>query len=499
MKHDMPHNDTPSETSSDKSEEKKETLETKLAQKHEFAWEKFEDTEKQATRDLAKEYFGWLNDARTERERTTWAIKFAEDHGFAQVEIGKDITTLAPGSKIYYVNRNKNVALTVIGKNPITDGVHLVGSHIDTPRLDLKLRPLYEDAKSGFAMLKTHYYGGIKKYQWGSIPLHLTGLIVKKDGTKQKVSIGRDPEDPVFSIPDILPHLSRKVQGKRTMAEVLKGEELNVLAGSLPYDGDDAKDVKEKFKVKILEIFHEKYGVAEEDLQSAELNLVSGIAPRYVGLDKSLIGAPGHDDGVCSWTGLRAIADMTEIPTHTAVMALFDKEEIGSNGNTGAQSAWIRFVMNDIMVRAGINETLTNLHLSLSNTLMLSADVGSGINPNFPSVHDPLNGAVLGKGPVLEKHTGAGGKYSSSDASAEVMAYLRNLFDNQKVPYQVVELGKVDEGGGGTIAKFFSEGFNCDVVDAGTPVVNMHSPYEIIHIADLYTTYRMYKVFFEDQ
>lgn len=488
-----------SDTSKDEAEKKPETLEKKLSLKNDFAWDNFSDEEKTATKQLAEEYFGWLHNARTERERTQWAIKFAQDHGFKHVEIGKEISTLESGAKVYYVNRFKNVMLAIVGETPITEGLHLIGAHIDTPRLDLKLRPLYEDKKSGLALWKTHYYGGIKKYQWGTIPLHLTGIIVKKDGTKIPISIGTDPDDPVFTIPDILPHLARNVQGKRTMAEVMKGEELNVLAGGLPYEGENADDVKEKFKTKILEIFHEKYDVKEDDLQSAELNLVSGIAPRYVGLDKSMIGAPGHDDGICSWTGLRAIADMTGTPKYTAVMSLFDKEEIGSNGNTGAQSAWIRFAINDLMVRTGVSETLTNLHLTLSNTLMLSADVGSAINPNFPSVHDPLNAAVVGKGPVIEKHTGAGGKYGSSDALAEVIAYLRNLFDEQKVPYQVVELGKVDEGGGGTIARYFAEGFNCDVVDAGTPVINMHSPFEVIHIVDLYTTYKMYKVFFEDR
>jgi aspartyl aminopeptidase len=284
------------------------------------------------------------------------------------------------------------------------------------------------------------------------------------------------------------------------MPEVLKGEELNVLAGALPIDENkykDAKGVKEKFKINVLNILNEKYGVTEADLQSAELNLVSGLPPRYVGLDKSMIGAAGHDDGVCSWTGIRALIDINGTPKNTAIMSIFDKEEIGSNGNTGAQSAWIRFVMNDIMVRTGVPETLTNLHLTLTNTLMLSADVGSAINPIFPSVHDPLNAAVLGKGMVVEKHTGAGGKYSSNDVRAEVMAYIRKIFDEKTVPYQIVELGKVDEGGVGTIAKFFAESFNCDVVDAGTPVINMHSPYEIVHIADIFSTYLAYKTFFE--
>ncbi|MHA1919019.1 MAG: aminopeptidase [Promethearchaeota archaeon] len=479
---------------------KEPSLEDKLANKFKHGWEIFNDEQKKETLKLADDYFDFLKNARTERERTIWTVKKAEENGFKRVEIGKNITQLKPGDKIYYVNRDKNVALVIVGEKPLTEKVHLIGSHIDTPRLDLKMRPLYEDGKASLALFKTHYYGGIKKYQWATIPLHLTGLIVKKDGNKIPIEIGKDPNDPVFTIPDILPHLSRNIQAKRKMPDVMKGEELNILAGALPIDENnnkDAKKSKEKFKVNVLKILNDKYGVEEADLQSAELNLVSGLPPRYVGLDKSMIGAPGHDDGVCSWTGIRSIFDLKGTPNNTAIMAIFDKEEIGSNGNTGAQSAWIRFVFNDIMVRTDISETLTNLHLTLSNTLMLSADVGAAINPIFPSVHDPLNAAILGKGIIIEKHTGAGGKYGSSDALAEVMAYLRNIFDEKTVPYQIVELGKVDEGGGGTIAKYFAESFNCDVVDAGTPVINMHSPYEIIHIADLYSTYLAYKTFYE--
>ena len=485
-----------------KSEEKPKepSLEDKLGNKFKHGWEIFTDEQKRETLKLADEYFDFLKNARTERERAAWAIKKAEENGFKRVEIGKNINKLNPGDKIYYVNREKNVAMAVIGEKSLLEKNHHIGSHIDTPRLDLKMRPLYEDGKASVALFKTHYYGGIKKYQWATIPLHLTGLIVKKDGTKIPIDIGKNPDDPVFTIPDILPHLAKNVQSKRKTPETFKGEELNILAGALPIDeknNKDAKDVKEKFKLNVLNILNKKYGVTESDLQSAELNLVSGLPPRYVGLDKSMIGAAGHDDGVCSWTGIRSLIDLKGTPKNTAIMSIFDKEEIGSNGNTGAQSAWIRFVMNDIMVRTGISETLTNLHLTLSNTLMLSADVGSAINPIFPSVHDPLNAAILGKGIIIEKHTGAGGKYNSSDVLAEVMAYIRKIFDEKTVPHQIVELGKVDEGGGGTIAKYFAESFNCDVVDAGTPVINMHSPYEIIHIADLFSTYLAYTTFFE--
>ena len=475
------------------------TLEEKLASDFKHGWDIFTDAQKKETFSLAEDYLDFLREARTERERTKWTANYAEAHGFKRLEIGQNVSQLNPGDKIYYVNRFKNVAMAVIGQKSMLEKVHIIGSHIDTPRMDLKMRPLYEDGKAGVAMLKTHYYGGLKKYQWASIPLHMTGVVVKRDGTKIDVEIGKDPQDPVFVIPDILPHLMANVQAKRTTTTVLKGEELNILAGGFPISKEVDKKAKKRFKLYILNLLHTKYGIIEEDLQSAELNIISGLEPRYVGFDKSMIGAAGHDDGVCTWTGIRALVDLKDTPKNTAIMTLFDKEEIGSNGNTGAQSAWIRFVMNDLMVRTGIPETLTNMHLTLSNSLMLSADVGAAINPIFPTVHDPLNAAILGKGVVIEKHTGAKGKSGSSDVLAEVMAYFRNLYDETKVPYQVVELGAVDEGGGGTIAKFFAEGFNCDVVDMGTPVIGMHSPYEIVHVADVYATYLAYKVFYEAQ
>ncbi|WP_371801659.1 aminopeptidase [Candidatus Lokiarchaeum ossiferum] len=478
-------------------EENKSSLEKKLATKYEFGWDIFTDNQKKEVFSLAEDYLEFLRAARTERERTIWTSKYVEERGFKRLEIGKNVSVLNPGDKVYYVNRFKNVAIAVIGQKSMLEKTHIIGSHIDTPRMDLKMRPLYEDGKASVAMLKTHYYGGLKKYQWACIPLHMTGIIVKRDGTKVNVEIGKDPKDPVFVIPDILPHLMANVQAKRTTTTVIKGEELNLLAGGFPISKEEDKKAKNRFKLYILKLLNEKYDIIEEDLQSAELNIVSGLDPRYVGFDKSMIGAAGHDDGVCTWTGIRALVDLKETPKNTAVMSIFDKEEIGSNGNTGAQSAWIRFVMNDLMVRTGIPESLTNMHLTLSNSLMLSADVGAAINPIFPTVHDPLNAAILGKGVVVEKHTGARGKSSSSDVLAEVMAYLRNIFDEGKIPYQVVELGAVDEGGGGTIAKFFAESFNCDVVDVGTPVIGMHSPYEIVHVADLYATYLAYKVFYE--
>ncbi|MHA1675153.1 MAG: aminopeptidase [Promethearchaeota archaeon] len=474
------------------STDSKSILEEKLCKKSEFAWDVYSDEQKIQVRELAKSYMVFLRNARNERERTIWAVENATKHGFKPVSLGKDITTLKPGDKIFYVNKFKNVALVVIGKQSMTEKTHLVGSHIDTPRLDLRMNPLMDDEKTGLALFKTHHYGGIKKYQWATVPLHLTGVIVKGDGTKVNVEIGKDPEDPVFTIPDLLIHLSSTVQSKRTMRDIMKAEEMTVLVGGLPMDD---KKSKKKFKLAVLNLLHEKYGIVEEDFQSAELNLVSGIAPRYIGFDKSMIGAAGHDDGVCAWTSARALFDLTEIPEYTSVVCFFDKEEIGSNGATGAESKWLSFVMNDLLVRTGIPETMTNLNLVLSNSFMLSSDVSAAFDPAFKSVHDPLNAAVLGKGISLTKYTGAGGKSSANDANAETVGYMRRIFKSNNIPYQMGQLGEVDKGGGGTIAKYIAETFNCEVIDAGTPVLNMHSPFEIIHIADLFATYIGYIAF----
>lgn len=485
----------------EKKEKNEESVEKDLMAKNKFCWEIWNEEEKGKARELAKKYMNFLESARTERERVDYTVKLAEESGFRRLELGKNISEkLNNSDKVYYVNRNKNIALIIIGTSSLTNGVHFIGAHVDTPRIDLKIRPLYEDAKAGLALLKTHYYGGMKKYQWCTIPLHLTGVIIKTDGTKIQVEIGKNEQDPVFIIPDLLIHLSKDIQANRKTKDVIKATEMNVLAGSLPVDSlngtkKEEKKIKEKFKLNVLKILNSKYGIIEADLQSAELSLVSGIKPRFIGFDSSLIGAAGQDDGSCTYLGVQSLLDLKDTPQYTAVIGLFDKEEIGSNGNTGAQSNWLKFIINDIMVRTGINETMTNLNLTLTNTLMISADVGAAFDSSFPSAHDIRNAAVLGKGIALEKYTGSGGKRGASDASAETMAYFRNLFAKFKVPYQTANLGEVDVGGGGTIAKFFAESFNCDVIDAGVPVLNMHSPYEVTHISDLYATYLAFSAF----
>lgn len=485
----------------EKKEKYEESVEKDLMAKTKFCWEIWNEEEKGKARELAKKYMNFLESARTERERIDYTVKLAEESGFRRLELGKNISEkLNNFSKVYYVNRNKNIALIIIGTSLMTNGLHIIGAHVDTPRIDLKIRPLYEDKKAGLALLKTHYYGGMKKYQWCSIPLHLTGVIIKTDGTKINVEIGKNEGDPVFIIPDLLIHLSKDIQANRKTKDVIKATEMNVLAGGFPADAHsgskEADDkIKERFKLNVLKILNAKYGINEADLQSAELSLVSGIKPRYIGFDSSMIGAAGQDDGSCAYFSVKSLLDLKGTPNYTAVIGLFDKEEIGSNGNTGAQSNWLKFIINDIMVRTGINETMTNLNLTLTNTLMISADVGAAFDSSFPSAHDIRNAAILGKGIALEKYTGSGGKRGASDASAETMAYFRGIFENNAVPYQTANLGEVDVGGGGTIAKFFAESFNCDVIDAGVPVLNMHSPYEVTHISDLYATYLAYSAF----
>nr|MDO8109625.1 aminopeptidase [Candidatus Sigynarchaeota archaeon] len=473
-------------------DDKGSDLEKKLSYKAEFAWSKFSDEQKKAARNFVLDYMVFLGEARTERERVTFAERVAQGKGFKRIEIGQEANQLKPGDKVYYINRGKNIALFIVGEKPMTEGTRFIGAHMDYPRLDLKIRPVYE--KDGFALFKTHYYGGLKKYQFATVPLALTGIVVKKDGTQVLVNIGHEPDDPVFTVPDLLIHLARNYQGDRKMADVLKAEEMNALAGALQNEDEKAK---ERFKLNILSILNEKYGITEEDLHSAELSLVPTIAPRFVGLDKSMVGGAGQDDGSCSYLALRAVLDLNNgIPAFTVGTGLFDKEETGSNGPTGAQSSWFRQIFIDLLSRSGVKGSLTNMHVAMSSMKMISADVTAALDPSFGSVHDSQTAAIAGKGVVIEKYSGSGGKYGTNDATAEYVGFVRGVFDARKVPFQYGTLGQVDAGGGGTIAMFFSQAFNCDVVDCGVPLLNMHSPFEIAHIADLYSGYLAYSAFF---
>jgi aspartyl aminopeptidase len=476
---------------SESKDDKGSDLEKKLSYKAEFAWSKYSDEQKKAARVLAQDYLVFLKETRTERERVSFAERLAQGKGFRQLELGEKVEPLKPGERVYYINRGKNIALFVVGDAPMTQQHQFIGAHGDFPRIDLKIHPLYE--KDGFALFKTHYYGGIKKYQYTTIPLALVGVVVKKDGEIVKVDVGSEPDDPVFMIPDLLIHLARTVQGERKAFDTIKADEMNAVAGGLQIGDEKAKD---RFKLNVLSILNEKYGITEDDFHSAELSLVPTITPRYIGLDKSMVGAAGQDDGSSTYLALRAMLDLPPGATpYTSGVGIFDKEETGSNGPTGAQSSWIRTVISDLAARAGIKESLTNVHLAFRAMKMISADVTAALDPSFGSVHDSQTAAVFGKGVVIEKYSGSGGKYGTNDATAEYMGYVRRLFNDAKIPIQFGTLGQVDAGGGGTIAMFFAQTFNCDVVDCGVPVLNMHSPYEVTHIADIYSGYLAYKAF----
>lgn len=465
----------------------KSELEQKLLRETKLVWEVINEEERNKVRKFANDYKNYIGIVKTERLAISEAIIEAEKHGFNDIST---VNELKPGDKVFFVNRKKNIILAIIGQDKITNGSHMVASHVDSPRIDLKVNPVYED--ENLALLHTHYYGGVKKYHWVNIPLAMYGVIAKKDGTMIDVSIGDDPNDPVFVISDILPHLSRKVQGDRKMAEVVKGEELISIAGSLPVLDEEVK--KKRVKLNFLKLLNDKYGIIEEDFLSAELTLVPAIEPRFVGLDKGMLAAYGHDDRICAFTSLKAIFE-AESPDKTSLCYLMDKEEIGSDGNVGAQSNWILHVMSELLEKTGEISTNTNLFKTMTNMKTLSSDVNAGMHPVFKSTQESMNAAHMGKGVVLTKYTGSGGKYSSNDAHAEFVGYIRQVFDEAKVVWQTGQLGKVDEGGGGTIAKFLAK-HNADVIDIGPGILGMHSPYELCHVGDLYMTYRAYVAFY---
>lgn len=428
-------------------------------------------------------YKAFLNRAKTEREATAYTVQKAQSLGFVPFDRDKKY---APGEKVYFNNRGKSIILAVIGKKPLSAGVRLSAAHIDSPRLDLKQNPLYEDSE--MALFKTHYYGGIKKYQWTSIPLSLHGVVVKKDGTSVTVNIGEDENDPQFVVTDLLPHLAAE-QMKRTLSDGIRGEELNILVGSRPFSSDEGA---EQVKLNILHILFEKYGMTESDFLSAELEAVPAFAARDIGLDRSMIGAYGHDDRVCAYPAAEAIFAV-ENPEYTAVTCLTDKEEIGSEGNTGLNSSYLKYFIADLAKANG-----ENYHTVLRNTHCLSADVNAAFDPTFPDVSERMNASFLNGGVAIMKYTGARGKSGTSDASAEFMAKVRALLDGNDIVWQSCELGKVDAGGGGTVAMYLAA-LDIDVVDLGVPVLSMHSPFEVVSKLDVYMAFRAFKAFFEEK
>ncbi len=460
-----------------------EELKEKLFKKPSTGWESLEEARRTDLFNYAEGYINYLNKSKTEREIVKTSKEMAESKGFRDI---KDYESLQPGDKVYYINREKSMYLAIIGENNIEDGINIIGAHADSPRLDLKPNPLYED--TGLAYLKTHYYGGIKKYQWTTIPLAIHGVIVKPNGEKIEVKIGEDEADPIFTITDLLPHLATE-QMERKLKEGVKGEDLNLLIGSMPYG--DGK-VQESVKLNVLNILNEKYGITEMDFVSSELELVPAFKARNMGLDNSMVSAYGQDDKVCVYTSLTALLDL-ENPKTTAVCIISDKEEIGSMGNTGMESHVFDTFISEILNKLGVNRP-NLLDKVFCNSRMLSADVDAGYDPIYASVYEKNNSGYLGRGIGLNKYTGARGKSGASDANAEFVAKIRNIFETAGVKYEVAELGRVDVGGGGTIAYILANK-GVDVIDCGVPVLSMHAPYEVTSKFDVYEAYRGYGAF----
>lgn len=426
----------------------------------------------------SKDYMKYLDGAKTEREAVILSIDMAKKQGFEEFTFGKKLKT---GGKYYYNNHGKNLFLFTIGTESPANGIRIAASHIDSPRLDLKQCPLYEE--SGMSFLKTHYYGGIRKYQWLATPLALHGVVVKEDGTVLNVTIGEDDCDPLLYINDLLPHLSHE-DDKKPMGDAVPAEKLNVLVGTQPLGEGETP-----IKYHVLKLLNEKYGINEEDFMSAELCLVPAMKARDIGLDRSLIGSYGHDDRVCSYPALTAIFDQKD-NSHTLMCVLADKEEIGSEGNSGMQADVILDLINEIAAFAGVNPAVVR-----ANSKCLSADVSAAFDPNFAEAFEKRNSALLSCGTVLCKYTGARGKSGSNDASAELIGWLRGILAKDKVLWQTGELGKTDFGGGGTVAKYIAK-HNIETVDLGVPVISMHAPYEVVSKVDVYETYRAFCAFF---
>ena len=431
---------------------------------------------------FSKDYMDFLDEAKTERMATKEAIRLAKEKGFRPLEECKE---LHPGDKVYTTNKNKNFLAAVIGEKSLEEGMRILGAHIDSPRLDIKQNPLYE--KGGFAFFETHYYGGIKKYQYVTIPLALHGIVYKKDGTSFEVSIGEDPSDPVLGITDLLIHLSADQMSKKA-SEVIEGEKLDITIGNIPLE----KDENGKVKDYILHLLKEKYGMEEEDFLSSELHAVPAGKARDYGLDRSMIAGYGHDDKVCAYTSLRAVLDSKK-EEYTSVVVLVDKEEVGSIGATGAQSLWFEDVVMEMLAKEGKDSYLALRH-AMSASKMLSSDVSGAVDPLYSGANEPNNSCYFSKGAVFNKYTGARGKSGCNDAMPEFLSFVRNAMDKNNIHYQTSEIGKVDQGGGGTIAYILGN-YNMYVLDAGVPVLSMHSPMEIVSKADVFEAYLAYKVF----
>lgn len=469
---------------------KGKNLQKQLTKKFHNAWEQLKDGELEKVLDFSENYKQFMDKGKTERECADEIVNQAKVEGFVSYKEVLAKGTFNSGDKIYAENKGKVVALFVIGSEGLENGMRIVGSHLDAPRLDLKAFPLYED--SGLGLLKTHYYGGVKKYHWVAIPLAMHGVIYTKNGEKISIVIGEDDNDPVLYISDLLPHLAKDQMDKK-MGEGITGEGLNVLIGSIPYKDDDLDD---KVKLNILKLLNEKYGIEEEDFTAAELEIVPAGRARDVGIDRSMIAAHGHDDRCCTFAALKAVFKI-ENPKFTTVGLFVDKEEVGSLGNTGMESMFFENVVAELINLQGITSYL-GIRRALSNSKVLSGDVTAGFDPNYPDVQDKRNAPFIGKGVTLTKYTGSKGKSGSSDANAEFLAEVRAIFNTNDVTWQIGELGKVDQGGGGTIAYILANK-GAEVVDCGTPMLSMHAPIELISKVDIYMTYKAYSAFYQGE
>lgn len=454
-----------------------EKLRRDLTDQRPLIWDELTAKQERDLTALSEEYKKFLDECRTERLAARWIADRARKAGFVE-EGGR-------GDKVLITHRDKVVALGWLGKRPLKEGIRLIGSHIDCPRLDLKTKPVFENEQITF--LKTQYYGGIRKYQWLARPLALVGPVFKTDGSRVDISIGLKPDDPVFTVSDLLPHLARKAQSEKKLSEAFEGEKLNVIIGTRPLVGDE---IKERFKLAVLKHIFDAYGLTESDFISAELEVVPADPARDVGFDRALIGAYGHDDRVSAFASYKAAMDIVSAkgkPVRPGLVIMLDKEETGSDGNTGAKSRFMWHAVAQLLLAAGLEPNSYQIQQTLFNSYAVSADVTAVYDPDFPEVHEKRNAAFFGYGPCVTKYGGSGGKYSTSDANAEFMGWVRRTLDGAKVAWQPAGLYKVDEGGGGTIAKFMAE-HGMEVVDMGTPVLGMHSPFELISKADLYMT-----------
>ena len=442
------------------------------------AWDIFSDEQVNKAFDFCKGYTSFLSNVKTEREAIQEIQKIVESK-----------------NKKIFINKHAGAAVVIPGSRPISEGVRLIISHVDSPRLDLKQVPLFEDGDSNLAMLETHYYGGIKKFQWLTIPLALHGVVVKKDGSKINLSIGEKPNDPVFCVPDLLPHLSHEVQDNKKVRDAIQGESLDIAFGNRPFKDGDSDEEKSggnsKLKKMVLQKLHDDYGLVEEDFVSADIEAVPAYQPRDLGLDRALVGGYGQDDRVCVYSSLQAILDIKK-PVYTAIALFVDKEEIGSEGNTSAQAmAFLRSILKEL-------DSEIDMDSVMMKTNVISADVDAAITPNYKQVFELKNASSIGKGVSMSKYTGHGGKYSANDAPAEYVGEIRSMLNAQKIPWQTGELGKVDKGGGGTVAKYFSR-MGMNVIDLGPPVLSMHSPFEVTCKLDIYAAYLAYKSFFSSE